>query len=137
MSTAVSRPAGVPFGYCWCGCGLKAPIATKTDLHKGLVKGKPKHYINSHQNRRRDLRTEFYLKRQERPDHPARAWTVRDLDRLPGQGRVRPRSASTTVTGRPTTSPSNSRATTSSRPHSARSRSATFVTTPRASASAT
>lgn len=38
----------IPYGYCHCGCGEKAPIATKTDSKYGAVKGYPRRYIRGH-----------------------------------------------------------------------------------------
>jgi hypothetical protein len=56
----IQVPEVLPVGCCQCGCGLLAPIAPKTSRHKGWVKGAPKRFINGHQNRRQDLRAEFY-----------------------------------------------------------------------------
>jgi hypothetical protein len=60
--SADAMPAGVPFGYCWCGCGRKTTIAKQTDPRCGHAKGEPVRFINGHQNRRQDLRTELYLR---------------------------------------------------------------------------
>lgn len=39
-------------GYCKCGCGELAPIATKTANKFGLIKGQPARFITGHQFRR-------------------------------------------------------------------------------------
>jgi hypothetical protein len=44
------RPLGVPYGYCWCGCGQVAPIAKKTDMRSGAINGKPRRYLMKHFN---------------------------------------------------------------------------------------
>jgi hypothetical protein len=36
---------------CQCGCGLPAPISTKTRREKNWVKGEPKKFINGHNAR--------------------------------------------------------------------------------------
>lgn len=38
----------IPYGYCHCGCGRPAPIATKTASKYGAVKGEPRRYIKGH-----------------------------------------------------------------------------------------
>lgn len=38
-------------GYCWCGCGEKAPIAKQTHKPFGHVKGAPVRFIRFHHNR--------------------------------------------------------------------------------------
>src|SRR5690606_2084306 len=42
----------IPYGYCHCGCGGKAPIAKKTSPRAGHKKGEPKRYIHNHHGRR-------------------------------------------------------------------------------------
>jgi hypothetical protein len=37
-----------PYGYCQCGCGEKAPVATRTTTRDGHVKGQPMRYIRGH-----------------------------------------------------------------------------------------
>ena len=41
----------IPYGYCHCGCGQKAPIAKWSWAAKGIVKGEPKKYIQFHKPR--------------------------------------------------------------------------------------
>lgn len=38
-------------GYCKCGCGEKAPLATANNKNRGLVKGEPLDYIRGHRAR--------------------------------------------------------------------------------------
>ncbi len=38
-------------GLCQCGCGELAPIAERTRLKRGWVKGKPKRFIPNHYNK--------------------------------------------------------------------------------------
>jgi hypothetical protein len=40
-------------GYCHCGCGELAPIATRSDTRKGWVKGEPMRFVRHHQSRGR------------------------------------------------------------------------------------
>ncbi len=42
----------IPYGYCHCGCGNKAPISARTSTAQGYVKGEPRKYVNGHQARR-------------------------------------------------------------------------------------
>jgi hypothetical protein len=43
----------IPYGYCHCGCGGLAPIATATKRSKGHVKGEPLRFILGHRTRLR------------------------------------------------------------------------------------
>jgi len=72
-STASEPPFVSPFGYgtCFCGCGGKAPVATKTEGSRGHVKGYPKRYIYGHQ--RRKFQPDF----EENPKTGCWEWTGR------------------------------------------------------------
>jgi len=81
MSTAVSRSA-VPFGYCWCGCGFKTPLAPQTRRVLGWTKGQPIRFISGHNNRQ-DLaeRIRRFTDITSTPDG-CHEWTgERDVDR--------------------------------------------------------
>lgn len=39
----------IPAGFCQCGCGSRAPIATRTHESRGWKKGQPLKYIRGHQ----------------------------------------------------------------------------------------
>lgn len=41
----------IPYGYCQCGCGKKAPIATHTNNLREIKKGRPEKFIHGHNNR--------------------------------------------------------------------------------------
>lgn len=41
----------IPYGYCKCGCGQKAPIATSSRKCDGRIKGEPLPYIRRHKGR--------------------------------------------------------------------------------------
>lgn len=43
----------VPYGFCHCGCGKKAPIATYNHGPRGMVKGEPLRFIRFHHGRKR------------------------------------------------------------------------------------
>lgn len=45
----------IPYGYCQCGCGERAPLATKTSKRNGHVQGQPMKYILGHYRKRRDV----------------------------------------------------------------------------------
>jgi DNA-binding XRE family transcriptional regulator/transposase len=45
------RASEVPYGYCHCGCGRKAPISTKTRTRYGHVKGEPVQFLRGHSQR--------------------------------------------------------------------------------------
>lgn len=38
----------IGIGFCLCGCGQRTPIATRTNLSKGHVKGSPLRFISGH-----------------------------------------------------------------------------------------
>lgn len=38
----------IPSGYCQCGCGGIAPLASKTMTKRGWIKGQPLRYIKNH-----------------------------------------------------------------------------------------
>ena len=38
----------IPKGHCQCGCGGLAPIAKKTSMRQGSVKGEPQGFIHGH-----------------------------------------------------------------------------------------
>lgn len=44
----MSDSENIPYGFCQCGCGRKAPIATKTRTRTGLVKGRPARFVHGH-----------------------------------------------------------------------------------------
>lgn len=41
----------VPYGFCYCGCGQRTPIARWTDKRYGVRKGEPCHWRQGHWNR--------------------------------------------------------------------------------------
>jgi hypothetical protein len=41
----------VPYGFCECGCGERAPVAVRTTTSKGWVKGEPLRYVRGHNRR--------------------------------------------------------------------------------------
>jgi hypothetical protein len=38
----------IPYGYCQCGCGQRAPIALKTRHDRGAIKGQPNKFCLGH-----------------------------------------------------------------------------------------
>lgn len=54
----MSESENIPYGYCQCGCGEKAPIAQKTKSALGHRKGEPIRFINHHHGRR-SLRSRY------------------------------------------------------------------------------
>lgn len=50
------RRPGIPYGFCWCDCGRRTKIATRSDrrdLANIVIKGEPQKYIRSHHKLRR------------------------------------------------------------------------------------
>jgi len=41
----------IQVGYCQCGCGERTPLAAQTDRRRGLVKGRPRRFIDRHATR--------------------------------------------------------------------------------------
>lgn len=37
-----------PSGLCMCGCGKETPLATRSNRHKGKLRGKPTRFISGH-----------------------------------------------------------------------------------------
>ena len=44
----ITETPEIPHGFCQCGCGQLAPIATQTNNKLGFKKGLPKKYILGH-----------------------------------------------------------------------------------------
>src|ERR671921_1978915 len=44
-----SENTGVPYGLCWCGCGDRTTIATRTQADRGWVEGEPIRHVRGHQ----------------------------------------------------------------------------------------
>lgn len=42
------RPASVPWGFCFCGCGQQTIISKYTDRAKGFAQGEPRRFVSSH-----------------------------------------------------------------------------------------
>ena len=53
-----------PFGFCQCGCGQLAPVATKTSSARGHVKGEPLRYIYGHGGGRKKMDTDEKRRRK-------------------------------------------------------------------------
>jgi len=64
----------VPYGYCHCGCGQLAPIATDNDKRFGWIKGQPKKYAHGH-NRRRSAIDRFWEKVNKDTPNGCWEWT--------------------------------------------------------------
>lgn len=43
-----SWPTGVEYGLCWCRCGQKTELATKTDRRQHWIEGEPKRFVFQH-----------------------------------------------------------------------------------------
>lgn len=41
----------IPYGSCWCGCGLETAAAPRTDRKKGWIRGQPVRFVAGHGNR--------------------------------------------------------------------------------------
>jgi HNH endonuclease len=67
----MSMPAGVPFGYCWCGCGRKTKIAKQNDRRRGHIKGQPVRFLSQHHAR------------VQHPDPTTRLWSQVDRTTTP------------------------------------------------------
>lgn len=48
----MNRPKEISYGYCHCGCGEKAPIATETSKKRGHIPGEPIRFIRGHHLKR-------------------------------------------------------------------------------------
>lgn len=50
-SSPLSESENIPYGYCQCGCGEKAPIAPLTSNKRGWKKGRPVRFVHGHNGR--------------------------------------------------------------------------------------
>lgn len=48
-----SWPAGIEYGYCWCGCGNRTQIASKTDRTQKSLGGEHLRFFHGHKPKRR------------------------------------------------------------------------------------
>lgn len=64
----------VPYGYCHCGCGQLAPLASVTMKSRGWVKGQPIQFVHGH-NRRRDAVQRFWAKVNKNAPNGCWEWT--------------------------------------------------------------
>ncbi len=46
------RNTSVPYGFCWCGCGQRTPLAKQGSTKSKRVKGQPVRYVPEHANRK-------------------------------------------------------------------------------------
>lgn len=70
-------PSGIeppnPDGYCFCGCGKKAPLASGTNRKTGLVKGHPAKFVHGHHRYRYPTAEEQISERVD-TDGPDDCW---------------------------------------------------------------
>lgn len=45
----------IPYGYCWCGCGEKTPIATHTSNARDRIEGAPSRFCMAHGTFKREI----------------------------------------------------------------------------------
>lgn len=43
-----SENTNIPYGFCWCGCGQKAPLSKNNSISSPRFKGEPRRYIFRH-----------------------------------------------------------------------------------------
>ena len=48
LCSCIDTSHQIPYGFCHCGCGNKAPVSSRTDNGFGWVKGQPKKFIFGH-----------------------------------------------------------------------------------------
>jgi hypothetical protein len=65
----------IQYGYCHCGCGQKAPVATRTRGEKGLKKGEPFRFIAGHVAMR-DVADRFWEKVSKGTPDECWPWTA-------------------------------------------------------------
>lgn len=51
MNIVTENPQEIPYGYCQCGCGQKAPIAKVTRRNRNQFAGQPRLFIPHHEGR--------------------------------------------------------------------------------------
>lgn len=58
----------IPYGFCHCGCGDRAPLVTHTSAAQGIKKGAPRQYIKGHWARiyRKKMPSRWKLSESER-----------------------------------------------------------------------
>lgn len=65
----------IPAGFCQCGCGRPAPIASATNRQRGNIKGEPMRYCKGHNTRRRGV-TNDYLEEDRGYATPCWIWQL-------------------------------------------------------------
>lgn len=58
---AENAPSGVPYGFCFCGCGQRTTIAAQTDSKHFYVGGEPKQWLLGHKNARPISSSDYVL----------------------------------------------------------------------------
>ena len=51
----MAEEKGVPYGYCYCGCGSKTPVSKRSNTKKGHKKGEPTKFCRGHRLRKNRL----------------------------------------------------------------------------------
>jgi hypothetical protein len=72
---AQSRPPGVAYGECWCGCGDQARRAKVNDRRSGVMKGEPYRFMKGHGARMAPR----YEVRDMGHDTPCWVWTGKSM----------------------------------------------------------
>ncbi len=52
---ARNAPAGIEYGYCWCGCGEKTGLSRQSNPWKSCVIGEPRRYLYAHRSPSMDV----------------------------------------------------------------------------------
>ena len=48
LITGIEKENNIPYGYCYCGCGQKTPLAKHTSTRDKTTKGLPTRYLPAH-----------------------------------------------------------------------------------------
>lgn len=71
---------GIDYGYCFCGCGEKAPVAQKTATKDQVVRGFPKRYVYHHRVRTLKTKPVKYRVEGRGYDTPCWVWLLKVAD---------------------------------------------------------
>lgn len=78
----------IPYGYCYCGCGQKTKIATRSNTRDGKVKGHPLKYLQGHNHARRYPTIADHLRAGYNPGGVDECWGWQEASDKQGYGRL-------------------------------------------------
>lgn len=82
----LEKQPDIPYGYCWCGCGLQTPLAPHTNRPFPWFRGEPMRYIHGHNTGNNPYSLIQYIEQDCGYDTPC--WVWQRFRRPDGYGRT-------------------------------------------------